>query len=385
MKALKAPTLTFSYYAFTKMNYLAKKATTEIGFWCLGSDKDPLYIEDITVLKQEANVVFNKFDDEAVAEYCGQMHGEGYSLDQFAMVWGHTHPKGCSASPSQTDEKTFSGDTFGGKSRLVMFIISQSGDMYARLRVTDEATGPIELEMDIEVDHDSFAEFIGLVKEEDDIIAEWDESLKLVSPMKTPVHTANWKRPWSSSSSYSVSPTVSTEVSTADDGLFGKSGDDLDDDFDDCGLWTPSSSLYTSGYSYAKEPEEYHNMEPLHDLLVMHDEDEEGHTSDIREITEEECMTKFGCDNAELEEVYLDLCCDLSETVAAGLLEVCAESNVPLRQYAGLASLNPAQLLRDLGFTPKKNKLIEDEVVRFFKKTKRTYILDKVNSEDLPF
>ena len=63
MKALKAPTLTFSYYAFTKMNYLAKKATTEIGFWCLGNDKDPLYIEDITVLKQEANVVFNKFDD----------------------------------------------------------------------------------------------------------------------------------------------------------------------------------------------------------------------------------------------------------------------------------------------------------------------------------
>ena len=191
MKVQKKPTLTFSYYAYTKMNYLAKKATTEIGFWCTGSEDDPLYIEDITVLKQEASITFNKFDDEAVAEYCGEMHSEGYSLDQFAMVWGHTHPKGCSASPSQTDETTFSGTTVGKKSRLVMLIVSQSGDMYARLRVTDEAAGVIELELDIEVDYESFPEFIDMVKEEDDVIAEWDESLKLVSLIQE-VRTSKW-------------------------------------------------------------------------------------------------------------------------------------------------------------------------------------------------
>ena len=72
-----------------------------------------------------------EFNDTAVADYFDACVDAGLPPSRFARIWCHTHP-GSSADPSGTDELTFAR-VFGSCDWSVMFIVSRTGSMYARL------------------------------------------------------------------------------------------------------------------------------------------------------------------------------------------------------------------------------------------------------------
>ena len=122
----------FTPYAWAKLIYLRDIGNTEVGGFGISNVHDLLLIEDIVLLKQVCTSVSVEFVDESVADFFEQQVDEGRRPDQFARIWIHTHP-GYSASPSGTDEETFKR-CFGSVDWAVMFILSQTGQTYARLQ-----------------------------------------------------------------------------------------------------------------------------------------------------------------------------------------------------------------------------------------------------------
>jgi len=131
------PSLKFSPYAWAKLLFLRDQGPTEIGGFGIARDDDPLFIDDVVVVRQSCTAVTVKFDDTAVADFFDEQIDLGRKPEQFARVWIHTHP-GDSAQPSLTDERTFDR-VFGHCDWAVMAILARGGESYARLRFN---TGP---------------------------------------------------------------------------------------------------------------------------------------------------------------------------------------------------------------------------------------------------
>jgi hypothetical protein len=122
--------LFFSPLAWLKLQWFCHAGHTEVGGFGISAEHNPLYVEDLAIVKQYATPVTVRFDDDAVAEL-------------FARLWIHTHP-GDSAQPSGTDEETFAR-TFGACDWAVMFIVNRSAQTYARLSFSAGPGGQVLL------------------------------------------------------------------------------------------------------------------------------------------------------------------------------------------------------------------------------------------------
>ncbi|MBX9583968.1 MAG: hypothetical protein K2X87_27020 [Gemmataceae bacterium] len=135
--------LVFAPLAWLKLQYLCHAGPTEVAGLGLSHPDDPLYLEDVLVVRQRATSVTVAFDDAAVADLFDDMADAGVPPARFARVWTHTHP-GASVTPSFTDEVTFAR-VFGGCDWAVMAILGRTGRTSARLRFAAGPGAAIEL------------------------------------------------------------------------------------------------------------------------------------------------------------------------------------------------------------------------------------------------
>jgi proteasome lid subunit RPN8/RPN11 len=123
--------IVFSPLEWLKLQWLCHAGPTEVGGFGISREDQLLHIEDFIAVKQYTTPVTVRFDDQAVADFYDGMVDRGVPLRQFSRLWIHTHP-GSSAEPSGTDEETFVR-TFGSCDWAMMFIVSRTGQTYARL------------------------------------------------------------------------------------------------------------------------------------------------------------------------------------------------------------------------------------------------------------
>ncbi len=140
--------LKFSPHAWSKLLFLRDIGETEVGGFGITSADEPLYVEDLSLVKQSCTWSHVSFDDESVADYFDDQVDQGRVPDQFARIWIHTHPGDCPL-PSVTDEETFCR-VFGESDWAIMFIIAREGQCYARLRFNVGPGGELDIPIDID-------------------------------------------------------------------------------------------------------------------------------------------------------------------------------------------------------------------------------------------
>jgi proteasome lid subunit RPN8/RPN11 len=138
--------------------YFLHAGETEVGGFGVAAEHDLLYVQDFVTLKQRTSCVSVEFADDAVADYFDTCVDAGLPPARFARIWCHTHP-GHSPQPSHTDERTFAR-VFGSCDWSVMFIISRTGETYARLAFNAGPGGRIHLP--VEVDWDAWPQLIAM-------------------------------------------------------------------------------------------------------------------------------------------------------------------------------------------------------------------------------
>ncbi|MFP4105883.1 MAG: hypothetical protein ACLFVU_07290 [Phycisphaerae bacterium] len=104
-------------------------------------------ITDIAIVKQTVSPVSVKLDDNGVADHLDRFVDAGLSPAQCLRVWIHTHPGRC-PEPSHTDEGCFAR-VFGSSDWAVMFVVSRTGEVYARLRFNVGPGGEAELPVEV--------------------------------------------------------------------------------------------------------------------------------------------------------------------------------------------------------------------------------------------
>jgi len=124
--------LRFTPYARAKLEYIRDIGHTEISGFGLSDPHDALLVRDFQMIKQVNTTTHTEFDDDDFSRYLSEMSMKGFSLDQFARIWIHTHPHGVNG-PSGTDENTFR-DKFGTYPFSVMYILTRGGFEYCRLQ-----------------------------------------------------------------------------------------------------------------------------------------------------------------------------------------------------------------------------------------------------------
>jgi proteasome lid subunit RPN8/RPN11 len=174
--------LTFSPLAWLKLQFLCHAGPTEVAAFGLASADDPLYLDEILVLRQQTTAVTVAFDDEAVADLFDRMVDAGIAPGRFARVWLHTHP-GASVDPSSTDEDTFHR-VFGGCDWAVMGILGRTGNTYARLKFNTGPGGSLNLPVTVD-----WTAWPMLAPELAQQVASWEqEYCTLVHPIPNFLH-----------------------------------------------------------------------------------------------------------------------------------------------------------------------------------------------------
>ena len=140
--------LTFSPLAWLKLQFLCHAGPTEVAAFGQAAADDPLYLDDVLVVRQRCTPVTVAFDDEAVADLFDQMVDAGIPPGRFARVWLHTHP-GASVEPTGTDEETFRR-VFGGCDWAVMAILGRTGNTFARLTFNSGPGGSLTLPVHVD-------------------------------------------------------------------------------------------------------------------------------------------------------------------------------------------------------------------------------------------
>jgi proteasome lid subunit RPN8/RPN11 len=180
--------LRFAPAAWLKWQFLAHAGPTEVAGFGLSSAHDPLYVEDILVVRQRASMASVELNDAAVADLFDQMTDAGVSPARYARTWLHSHP-GSSATPSSVDEETFAR-AFGHCDWSVMAILSRTSQTYARIKFQAGPGGSLELP--VTVDWPAWPTLITLPRLAlDELTAGWrGEYETLVEPMTFPMPMA---------------------------------------------------------------------------------------------------------------------------------------------------------------------------------------------------
>ena len=127
----RQPGLIFNPLAWLKLAHFCHAGNTEIAGFAITAKDDLLYVEDFVTVRQHTSPVTVSLDDQAVADFLDRCVDAGLPPQRVLRIWLHTHP-GSSAQPSGTDEDTFAR-VFGSCDWAVMFILSRSGETFARL------------------------------------------------------------------------------------------------------------------------------------------------------------------------------------------------------------------------------------------------------------
>jgi hypothetical protein len=169
----------FAPGAWLKFQLFCHTGPTEVGAYGLTNAADPLYVEDLLVVKQRTTAVTVAFDDQAVADLFDNMADAGIPPGRFARVWLHTHP-GASVTPSAVDEATFDR-VFGSCDWAVMGILARTGRTYARLRFRAGPGGAIDIHTGVDWSTwPAYAQSLDLFEDLD----RWQsEYLRLVEPV----------------------------------------------------------------------------------------------------------------------------------------------------------------------------------------------------------
>jgi proteasome lid subunit RPN8/RPN11 len=124
--------LVFAPLAWLKLQFLCHAGPTEVAGFGLSHPDDPLYLEDVLIVRQRCTEATVALDDAAVADLFDDMADAGIPPSRFARIWVHTHP-GASVTPSGIDEETFAR-VFGNCDWALMAILGRTGQTSARLR-----------------------------------------------------------------------------------------------------------------------------------------------------------------------------------------------------------------------------------------------------------
>jgi hypothetical protein len=155
--------LRFSPTAWAKLLFLRDAGNTEVGGFGISAADDPLYVEDVQLVRQVCTAGSVAFEDESVADFFDRQVDAGIAPARCGRLWLHTHPGNC-PQPSMTDEETFAR-VFGRTDWAVMFILARGGESYARLRFNVGPGGSLTLPVEIDYrwafgpsDHDAWQE-----------------------------------------------------------------------------------------------------------------------------------------------------------------------------------------------------------------------------------
>jgi proteasome lid subunit RPN8/RPN11 len=166
--------------AFLKLQFLCHSLPTEVGMFGLTDEQDPMRVRDFVLTKQRTTPVQVDFDDVGISDYHYE-YGMTRQLspDLYFAHWWHTHP-GSSATPSGTDEETFSR-VFAQRGWAVMGIMSRTGEFYARLRCSAGKGKPAACETaDVVCDWAHLPALLGDPAALAAAVEGWREELKLV-------------------------------------------------------------------------------------------------------------------------------------------------------------------------------------------------------------
>lgn len=128
-KKLCPERITFSKYAYAKLQHMCHKGNSEISGFGVSDPNNPFRIIDFKLIKQKSTLAYTDMDTNAVRDYMEDELMAGRPI----RVWIHTHP-GDSATPSHTDEDQLS-TYFRGPNYFVMFILAKGGATTCRLRM----------------------------------------------------------------------------------------------------------------------------------------------------------------------------------------------------------------------------------------------------------
>jgi len=133
------PRFRLSPYVRAKIGYFLDLGDTEISFFGITKEDDPMAVIDIWLPDQACTSCSTVMDDDSIANWMDDMAMAGYHPDRYSCVWMHTHP-GDGPNPSGTDEDTFA-KVFGRKSLAVMYILARGGRDYCRIQWNHQLNG----------------------------------------------------------------------------------------------------------------------------------------------------------------------------------------------------------------------------------------------------
>jgi len=162
--------LVFSPLAWLKLQFLCHAGPTEVAGFGLAHPEDPLYLEDVLVIRQRCTLATVALDDAAVADLFDRMADAGIPPARFARIWLHTHP-GASVVPSGTDEETFAR-VFGSCDWAIMAILGRTGRTSARLRFNAGPGAAVEIPT----------------------LVDWSDWPQVAGDRDLPARIADWRR-----------------------------------------------------------------------------------------------------------------------------------------------------------------------------------------------
>jgi hypothetical protein len=152
IRSRRRPRLRFSPACWAKLLFFRDRGPSEVGGFGIAAADDLLFVEDVQLIRQTCTTVSVLFEDTAVAEFFDDQIDAGRRPEQFGRVWIHTHP-GDSAQPSHVDEETFQR-VFGDCDWAAMFILSQGGETYCRLRFRAGPSGAFVIPVEVDFHSD---------------------------------------------------------------------------------------------------------------------------------------------------------------------------------------------------------------------------------------
>ena len=174
--------LRFSPTAWAKLLFMRDVTDNEVGGFGITEADDLLFVTDFVLVKQKVTCVSISFEDESVADFFEEQVEAGRKPEQFARLWLHTHP-GDSPEPSMTDESTFAR-VFGSCDWAIMFVVSQNGNTFARLRFNAGPGGEVKIPVCVDYDYEFDAADFELWKQQYKANVTEDNTFKLTGKSK---------------------------------------------------------------------------------------------------------------------------------------------------------------------------------------------------------